>query len=187
VLAAHDACIDVIQPGLEYRAVHQLASRILTEGLVDLGILTGRVENLLEQDIQAYFFPHGVGHLLGLDVHDMEDLGDIAGYESGRRRSDRMGLRFLRLDRVLQENMVVTIEPGFYQIPGLLKEARQEPRIAQSINWDRLAEFGDVRGIRIEDDVWVLSTGAEVLTADLPTECDRICEVMLEEYTLLRR
>ena len=183
VLAAHDACIEAIAPGIEYREIHLLASKVITEGLVSLGILRGDPVGLLEQDIQAYFFPHGVGHLLGLDVHDMEDLGDLAGYAPGRSRSDRMGLRFLRLDRPLQENMVVTIEPGFYQIPGLLNQARQPPDVSDRIHWERLAQFADVRGIRIEDDVWVRTAGAAVLTAALPTDCDRICELMMSNIT----
>ncbi|MEM9137492.1 MAG: M24B family metallopeptidase, partial [Cyanobacteria bacterium P01_F01_bin.42] len=178
VLAAHDACIDAIAPGVEYREIHLLASRIIAEGLVSLGILIGNPESLISQDIQAYFFPHGVGHLLGLDVHDMEDLGDLAGYGAERTRSDRMGLQFLRLDRPLQGQMVVTIEPGFYQIPGLLDQARQHPEVSSQINWDRLAQFADVRGIRIEDDVLVQDGGAEVLTAALPTDCEQICGLM---------
>ncbi|MEM6592251.1 MAG: aminopeptidase P family protein, partial [Cyanobacteria bacterium P01_C01_bin.73] len=99
VLAAHDTCIAAAKPGVEYRDLHLLACRVLAAGLVELGILRGEPDGLVEQDAHALFFPHGVGHLLGLDVHDMEDLGDIAGYAPGRRRSDRFGLAYLRLDR----------------------------------------------------------------------------------------
>ncbi|NER00633.1 MAG: aminopeptidase P family protein [Cyanothece sp. SIO2G6] len=169
VLAAHDACIAAVKPGVEYREIHLLAAQVMAEGLVDLGILQGNPTDLVEQDAHALFFPHGVGHLLGLDVHDMEDLGDIAGYELGRQRSDRFGLGYLRLDRPLQANMVVTIEPGFYQVPAILQNPVWRSRYQEIVNWDRLAEFADVRGIRIEDDVLVTTTGHEVLTADLPT------------------
>jgi Xaa-Pro aminopeptidase len=168
VLTAHDACIACIRPGVEYLDIHLLAASILTEGLVDLGILRGRVTDLVERDAHALFFPHGVGHLLGLDVHDMEDLGDLAGYAEGRRRSDRFGLKYLRLNRPLQSGMVVTIEPGFYQIPGILHNPQTRSRYQDAINWERLEQFGDVRGIRIEDDVLVTEMGAEVLTATLP-------------------
>ncbi|MGB3308415.1 MAG: aminopeptidase P family protein [Nodosilinea sp.] len=169
VLAAHDACIAAAQPGVEYRDLHLLACRTLAAGLVDLGLLQGHPDSLVEQDVHALFFPHGVGHLLGLDVHDMEDLGDAAGYAAGRTRSDRFGLKFLRLDRPLAANMVVTIEPGFYQVPGILDPARQSGQYNDTINWERLDDFQGVRGIRIEDDVQITPTGCTVLTAVLPT------------------
>jgi Xaa-Pro aminopeptidase len=174
VLAAHDACIAAMCPGAEYRELHLLAARTIAAGLVDLGILRGQVDDLVEQDAHALFFPHGVGHLLGLDVHDMEDLGDLAGYETGRVRSKRFGLNYLRLDRPLQAGMVVTIEPGFYQVPAILQDPERRSRYQAVVDWNRLAQFADVRGIRIEDDVLVTATGSEVLTAALPTKAEEI-------------
>lgn len=165
VQAAHDRCIEAIAPGVEYRDIHLLAARTLAEGLASLGILRGAPDALVEQDAHALFFPHGVGHLLGLDVHDMEDLGDLAGYAPGRMRSDRFGLCYLRLDRPLRPGMVVTVEPGFYQIPALLQDPEKRDRYSALVNWERLADFADVRGIRIEDDVLVTTNGREVLTA----------------------
>lgn len=169
VLAAHDACIAAARPGVEYRELHLLACRTLAAGLVDLKILQGRPDDLVEQDAHALFFPHGVGHLLGLDVHDMEDLGDLAGYAPDRPRSDRFGLSFLRLHRPLQAGMVVTIEPGFYQVPAILQDPARQQRYQSWVNWQRLAQFHDVRGIRIEDDVLITPDGHEVITAALPT------------------
>ena len=174
VLAAHDACITAIRPGVEYREIHLLAGHTIAAGLVDLGILHGQPADLVEQDAHALFFPHGVGHLLGLDVHDMEDLGDLAGYAPGRTRSQRFGLGYLRLDRPLQSGMVVTIEPGFYQVPAILQDSERREKYRDVVNWDRLADFRDVRGIRIEDDVLVTETGSEVLTAALPTSVEAI-------------
>ncbi len=174
VLAAHDLCIQAVKPGVEYRDVHLLACRVLAEGLVDLGILKGHPQDLVEQDAHALFFPHGVGHLLGLDVHDMEDLGDLAGYGPGRRRSDRFGLGYLRLDRPLQPGMVVTIEPGFYQVPAILENPEFRAKYQDAVDWERLAQFSDVRGIRIEDDVLVTEAHAEVLTAALPTAIEAV-------------
>ncbi|NER78793.1 MAG: aminopeptidase P family protein [Leptolyngbya sp. SIO1D8] len=174
VLAAHDACIAAACPGMEYRDLHLLACQTMATGLVDLGILKGQPDSLVEQDAHALFFPHGVGHLLGLDVHDMEDLGDLAGYAPGRQRSDRFGLGFLRLDRPLQAGMVVTIEPGFYQVPAIINDSSLRGRYKSMINWDRLAEFQDVRGIRIEDDVLITPSGCEVLTAALPSQSHEI-------------
>ena len=180
VLAAHDACIAAMRPGVEYRDVHLLAGKVIAEGLVNLGILKGNPEDLVAQDAHALFFPHGVGHLLGLDVHDMEDLGDVAGYKPGRTRSDRFGLQYLRLDRPLKAGMLVTIEPGFYQVPAILNNAETRARYQKAINWERLAEFADVRGIRIEDDVLVTHGGTEVLTKDLPTAISEIESLVCE-------
>lgn len=174
VLAAHDACIAAAQPGAEYRDLHLLACRTIAAGLIDLGILQGSPEGLVEQDAHALFFPHGVGHLLGLDVHDMEDLGDLAGYAVGRKRSDRFGLAFLRLHRPLQPGMAVTIEPGFYQVPGILEDKARRETYRHCVNWERLAQFNDVRGIRIEDDIWITQNGCEVLTVALPSDAREV-------------
>ena len=174
VLAAHDACIAKIYPGVEYQDIHLLAAKVIAQGLVDLGILKGNADDLVAMDAHALFFPHGVGHLLGLDVHDMEDLGDLAGYEQGRKRSARFGLCYLRLNRPLRAGMLVTIEPGFYQVPGILNDLESREKYQDVVNWERLEQFSDVRGIRIEDDVLVTEAGSEVLTADLPTDADSI-------------
>ncbi|BAI88893.1 aminopeptidase P family protein [Arthrospira platensis] len=174
VLAAHDACIEQVKPGVEYRDIHLLATAVITEGLVDLGILRGQVTELVEKDAHALFFPHGIGHLLGLDVHDMEDLGDLAGYAPGRKRSDRFGLGFLRLNRPLAPGMLVTIEPGFYQVPAILNNPKNRQTYRDIVNWEQLEKFADVRGIRIEDDVLVTDSGWEVLTAALPSQRHQI-------------
>lgn len=174
VLAAHDACIDKMRPGIEYRDIHLLGATVIAEGLVDLGILTGNPTDLVEMDAHALFFPHGIGHLLGLDVHDLEDLGDLAGYEEGRSRSDRFGLGYLRLDRPLCPGMLVTIEPGFYRVPAILSSPDLRNKYEKVVNWERLAQFADVRGIRIEDDVLITESGTEVLTAALPNSAREI-------------
>ncbi|MDZ8133934.1 MAG: aminopeptidase P family protein [Nostoc sp. DedQUE04] len=174
VLAAHDVCIAKIRPGVEYGDIHLLAATAIAEGLVELGILQGNPQDLVEIDAHALFFPHGIGHLLGLDVHDMEDLGDLAGYEEGRQRSDRFGLSYLRLNRPLRPGMLVTIEPGFYQVPAILNDANVRSKYQNVVNWQRLSEFADVRGIRIEDDVLVTTEGSEVLTAALPNDADTV-------------
>lgn len=167
VLASQERSIAAVKPGARYRDVHLEACLALTEGLVELGILRGEPSALVEQGAHALFFPHGVGHLLGLDVHDMEDLGDRAGYAPGRKRSEQFGLGYLRLDRDLEAGMAVTIEPGFYQVPAILEGARFAT-LRERMNADVLAKFADVRGIRIEDDVLVTASGREVLTAGVP-------------------
>ena len=170
VLAAQKQAIAAVTPGSRYRNVHVLACQALAAGLVDLGILRGNPIELAEDGVVALLFPHGVGHLLGLDVHDMEDLGDRAGYAPGRARSTRFGDRFLRLDRDLLPGMVVTIEPGFYQIPDALQAIQPGSALDRALDRTRLAQFADVRGIRIEDDVLVTDTGHERLTGALPTD-----------------
>ncbi|MDJ1168400.1 aminopeptidase P family protein [Roseofilum sp. BLCC_M154] len=180
VLAAHDRCIAQVQPGREYEEIHLEGALAMAEGLVDLGILIGNPESLVEQDAHALFFPHGIGHLLGLDVHDMEDLGDLAGYAPGRKRSDRFGLQFLRLNRPLKSGMVVTIEPGFYQVPAILNNPQFRAQYDSVVNWEKLSQFSDVRGIRIEDDVLVTDQGSEVLTVQLPTAPDQIEQAIVE-------
>ena len=178
VLEAHDRCIAKIRPGVEYQEIHLLAATTIARGLVDLGILNGDPVDLVARDAHALFFPHGIGHLLGLDVHDMEDLGDLAGYETERSRSDRFGLAYLRLDRKLRSQMVVTIEPGFYQVRGILDRAEFRQKYQQVVNWERLAQFSDVRGIRIEDDVLITDNGTEVLTNRLPNTINELENLM---------
>ncbi len=174
VLAAHDVAIAAVKPGIEYQDLHLLACNKLAEAFVDLGILKGNPEDLVNMDAHALFFPHGVGHLLGLDVHDMEDLGDRAGYAAGRSRSDRFGLGFLRLNRPLLEGMVITIEPGFYQVPAILNNPKNREKYLDIVNWERLEQFSDVRGIRIEDDILITSNGSEILTKEIPITVEQL-------------
>ncbi len=168
VLAAQTAAIERVAPGVRYLDVHRAAGRRLLEGLVALGIFKGDVDDLYARGAAALFFPHGVGHLLGLDVHDMEDLGDRAGYAPGRTRQKSFGDRYLRLDRDLEPGMIVTIEPGFYRIPYLLERPEEVGDLEPALDRNVLARFSDVRGIRIEDDVLVTETGADVLTRAIP-------------------
>jgi Xaa-Pro aminopeptidase len=174
VLAAQLAAIDAVRPGVRYAEVHRIAGRVVVEGLVALGILIGDPAELAARGAAALFFPHGVGHLIGLDVHDMEDLGDRAGYAPGRERSDRPGERYLRLDRDLVPGMAVTIEPGYYRIPHILERAEEVGDLEANLNRAVLAQFADVRGIRIEDDVLVTEHGCDVLTRAIPKSVEEV-------------
>jgi Xaa-Pro aminopeptidase len=180
VLAANVAAIGKSRSGVRYRSVHEEAARVIVEGLRSLGIFKGEVDGLIERGAAAIFFPHGVGHLIGLDVHDMEDLGDRAGYAPGRSRSKRFGDCYLRLDRDLEPGMAVTIEPGFYQVPGILGDEAYTAAVGQDLNRDVLARYADVRGIRIEDDVLITAGDPEVLTSAVPKEATAIEGLMRE-------
>ncbi len=168
VLAAQTRTIEAVRPGVRYRDLHLLAAKTLAEGLVALGILRGDPAELVADGVAYLLFPHGIGHLLGLDVHDMEDLGDRAGYASDRKRGADFGIRYLRLDRDLIPGMAVTIEPGLYIVPGILADPVLAAKAGDRLDRRRLAQFDDVRGIRIEDDVLVTAAGHDVLTKAIP-------------------
>jgi len=170
VLDAQRAAITAARPGVRYRDVHVLATEALARGLCELGLLRGDARERAHDGTAALFFPHGVGHLLGLDVHDMEDLGDRAGYASGRVRASEPGLRYLRLDRDLQEGMAVTIEPGIYFVPAILDDPETRRRAGDRIDWMQVEKYRHLRGIRIEDDVLITAFAQSVLTAAIPKD-----------------
>ncbi len=168
VLAAQQEAIAGAGPGVEYKSLHMRASATIAQGLVDAGILRGSVDELVEADAHALFFPHGLGHMLGLSTHD------CAGYLEGRVPEDRFGLAYLRTDLPLAPGYVVTIEPGIYFVPALLTDSARRERYAEMINWgvvDTLLDFG---GIRIEDDVVITDDGCEVMSQALPKSADEI-------------
>ncbi len=168
VLAANEAAIAAVAPGARYRDLHLVAARVITRFALDAGLLRGDLDGLVEQGAHAVFFPHGLGHLLGLDVHDMELYGDRVGYEGGRTRDDQFGLSFLRLDRDLRPGMVVTVEPGFYVVPAILRDAALRQRLGDAVCWDAAEAWLPFGGIRVEDDVLVTDAGADVLSSDIP-------------------
>jgi Xaa-Pro aminopeptidase len=168
VLRAQERTIADVAPGVRYRDLHLAATREIAAGLVQLGLLRGDADERAIDGSTALFFPHGVGHLLGLDVHDLEDLGDRAGYAPGRTRSSAPSLRYLRLDRDLQPGMAVTIEPGIYFVPAILDSDETRGQFAGRVDWATVERFRHLRGIRIEDDVLVHAAEPEVLTAVIP-------------------
>lgn len=168
VLASQKAAIDACRPGRRYRDIHLEACRVLAGAAVEWGLLRGDVDGLVEQGAHAVFFPHGVGHLIGLDVHDMELFGDAAGYAPGRSRSSQFGLGYLRLDRDLEAGMSVTIEPGFYLAPAILADRALRERLGDSVAWSEAERWLPFGGIRIEDDVLVTERDPQVLTAGIP-------------------
>ncbi|MEO6597789.1 MAG: aminopeptidase P family protein [Planctomycetota bacterium] len=176
VLEAEIDAIEAIKPGVRYRDVHMLASRVIADGLVQIGVMKGRADALVESGAHAMFFPHGVGHLLGLDVHDMEGFGDLIAYAPGRKRSTQFGTAYLRLDLDMQPGMCCTIEPGIYFVPAILRDPKFKKQFQDQIDFDRAEQFLTMNslrgfgGIRIEDDVLCTNTGFEVLSGAVPKE-----------------
>ncbi|HEX5054333.1 MAG TPA: aminopeptidase P family protein [Planctomycetota bacterium] len=176
VLEAEIDAIEAIKPGVRYRDVHMLASRVIADGLVQIGVMKGRADALVESGAHAMFFPHGVGHLLGLDVHDMEAFGDLIAYGPGRQRSSQFGTAYLRLDLDLQPGMCCTIEPGIYFVPAILRDPKFKKQFRDQIDFARAEQFLSMNslrgfgGIRIEDDVVCTKSGVEVLSAAVPKE-----------------
>lgn len=168
VLRMQTGTIDAIKPGIAYRDAHLGACRIMAEDLKSLGLMKGNPHDAVEAGAHALFFPHGIGHMLGLDVHDMEDLGDIVGYMKKEQRSGQFGLNFLRLSRPLESGFVLTVEPGIYFIPALIDRWQQEGKHKEFIDYDRLEGFRGFGGIRIEDDVLVTADGSRVLGPGIP-------------------
>ncbi len=168
VLRAQLAAVQAVRPGQRYLELQGIAARTIADGLVALGILQGDPAELVADGVVALFFPHGVGHLIGLDVHDLDDLGDRATYAPGRMRSANPGLKALRLDRDLAPGMAVTVEPGFYQVPAILEDPERTRVAKDRLRRDRLVPFRDVRGIRIEDTILVTDGGHDNLTESLP-------------------
>jgi len=163
VLAANEAVIAAAGPGITNRDLHLLAARTVASGLRDLGLMVGAVDDAVAAGAHALFFPHGIGHMLGLDPHDMEDLGDIVGYPPGEERSSQFGLAYLRLARRLEPGFVITVEPGIYFIPALIERWRTDGLHREFIAYDRLEAYQGFGGIRIEDNVLITGSGRRVL------------------------
>ena len=181
VLGAQLAAIEAIQPGVAFRDVHLLASRELATSFVDLGLLRGDPEEIVAAGAHALFFPHGLGHMLGLDVHDGEAIGEeIVGYGEGYERSDQFGLSALRLARELRAGWVVTVEPGAYFIPPLVRAWRAEGRHEEFIDYEAVEDWLDFGGVRIEDDVLVTENGHRVLGPPIAKRPDDVEAVMAE-------
>jgi Xaa-Pro aminopeptidase len=175
VLAAQLFAIGLMRPGVSYLEVHKQAARHMVVGMTALGFFNGTPEQVVESGAYAICFPHGLGHQMGLDVHDMEGLGETrVGYDASVSRSELFGLRNLRLAKPLRAGMVVTVEPGLYFIPVLIQRWQAEARHSTLINYEKFAEYLDFGGIRIEDDVLVTSSGARVLGPAIPKTCAEI-------------
>ncbi len=181
VLRVQLGAIGLAKPGVTYRDVHTNSCKIMVEGLREAGLMKGDPSEAVEAGAHALFFPHGIGHMMGLDVHDMEDLGDIVGYKKKEPRSGQFGLKYLRLSRPLEPGFVLTVEPGIYFIPALIERWQNERQHEAFINYDRLRDFSSFGGIRTEDNILVTSSGARVLGPKIPKTVPEVEEACSRE------
>uniref|UniRef100_A0A3P8ZN35 Xaa-Pro dipeptidase n=1 Tax=Esox lucius TaxID=8010 RepID=A0A3P8ZN35_ESOLU len=171
VLKSSRAVMAAIKPGVKWTEMHRLADRVHLEELLKIGILRGSVEDMMKVHMGSVFMPHGLGHLLGIDVHD------VGGYPEGIERVNEPGLKSLRMGRLVQERMVLTVEPGIYFINHLLDQALANPSQSCFINNEVLARFRGFGGVRIEDDIAATAQGIELLTC-VPRTVEEIEEFM---------
>jgi Xaa-Pro aminopeptidase len=162
VLQAEEQAIARCRPGVEWRDIHRAAAVDLVAGLVSMGVMRGDPESLVAQTAHMLFFPHGLGHMVGLGVRD------AGGMAPGRTRSSDPALRNLRTDLPLEPGFVMTVEPGLYFIPPLLCDPVRREKFRGAVNWDLVDQHLEIGGVRIEDNVLITAEGHEVLTAAIP-------------------
>ena len=180
VFNAYQAAVAALKPGIRFKDVHLLACKKLAEGLKELGLMKGNLDDAVNQGAHALFFQCGLGHMMGLDVHDMEDLGEeFVGYTDELKKSKQFGLKSLRLGKELEKGYVVTIEPGIYFIPQLIDQWQAENLHSDFINYDKVAEYRSFGGIRVEDAYLITESGSKLLGDPL--------EIKIEDVERIRR
>lgn len=180
VLACHDRALELARPGITYKSIHLDVCKVLAQGLKDLGLMKGNVDEAVAAGAHALFMPHGLGHMMGLDVHDMEDLGQCyVGYDDETRPSDQFGLASLRMGRKLQEGFVITDEPGCYFIPALIDKWKAEGMHTGFLNYEAIEAFKDFGGIRLEDDILITADGSRFTGEKrIPITIDEVEDIM---------
>ncbi len=169
VLKAEMDSIEAVRPGVRYLDIHLGAAKIIADGLKQLGLMQGDTDEAVAAGAHALFFPHGLGHMIGLDVHDLEGLGEInVGYGTSIERSKQFGTAYLRMARELEPGFVITVEPGIYFIPELINLWQSEGKHKEFICYDKLAPYQNFTGIRIEDNVLVTDSGHRILGTPIP-------------------
>ena len=178
VLKANIEAINATRPGLSNRDIHFLACRIIVGGLKELGLMKGDIDEAVKAGAHALFMPHGIGHMMGLDVHDMENFGENrVGYNNNVERSEQFGTAFLRFALPYKPGHVFTIEPGCYFIPELIDKWKSEKKFAEFINYDAIGKYMPVGGIRIEDNVLIIDNGHKVLGKPIPKSINEVEEI----------
>jgi Xaa-Pro aminopeptidase len=179
VLNANNTATSLMKPGVFNRDVHLATAKVIASGLKEVGLMKGNIDEAVAAGAHTLFFPHGLGHMMGLDVHDMEDLGEnYVGYDEEIQRSTQFGTAYLRLGRRLQPNFVLTNEPGIYFIPALIDKFRSEGKFLDFVNYDKVETYKNFGGIRIEDDILITSNGARILGKRVPVTVVEIEETM---------
>ncbi|MBP8239832.1 MAG: aminopeptidase P family protein [Saprospiraceae bacterium] len=174
VLEAEVKAIEACRPGIRYADVHLLAARIIVDGMKSIGLMKGNTDDAVAEGAHALFFPHGLGHMIGLDVHDMEDLGEqYVGY-GDMQRSTQFGTKYLRLARALEPGFVFTVEPGIYFIPELFDLWHSQGKFSEFVHYEKLDEYRQFGGIRIEDNVLITDTGYRVLGPPIPKTVEEV-------------
>ncbi len=165
VEACHDYVLDVAKPGVKYMDVHFAVCRLMTDRLKELGLMKGDTDEAVAAGAHAMFLPHGLGHMMGMDVHDMENLDqtNVGFDEETRPRLDQFGTNCLRMGRRLEEGFVVTDEPGIYFIPALIDEWKASGHCKEFLNFDKIETYKDFGGIRLEDDVLITKDGCRFI------------------------
>jgi Xaa-Pro aminopeptidase len=175
VLDAQLESIQAVKPGVPYRDIHFIAALSIVEGLKGLGIMKGHPEDAVRSGAHALFFPHGIGHMIGLDVHDMENLGeDHVGYDDEFTRSDQFGTAYLRMAKRLLKGHVLTVEPGIYFIPSLMDQWQGEGKFRDFIDYEEVRKYAGFGGIRIEDNIVVTEDGHLLIGDPIPKEADAV-------------
>ena len=166
--AMHLEAVKALRPGIPYMDVYDLSARVMVEGMKELGLMKGNAEDAVREGAHALFYPHGLGHMMGLDVHDMENLGEIwVGY-NGQPKSTQFGRKSQRLAIPLEPGFVHTVEPGIYFIPELIDLWKGEKKFKDFINYDKVEEYRNFGGIRNEEDYLITETGARRLGKKIP-------------------
>jgi Xaa-Pro aminopeptidase len=179
VLKANTESIKATKPGISNRDLHFMACKIIASEMKDLGLMKGDVDEAVAAGAHALFMPHGLGHMMGLDVHDMEALGEnFVGYNAEVKRSDQFGLAFLRFALPYKTGHVFTVEPGCYFIPELIEKWKTEGKFREFLNYSKIESYMSIGGIRIEDNVLITEKGHKVLGKPIPKtvkEVESIC------------
>jgi Xaa-Pro aminopeptidase len=181
VLNANNTATSLIKPGETYLSIHLKVAEVIASGLKELGLMKGDVKEAVANGAHALFMPHGLGHMMGLDVHDMENYGQIhVGFDEEVRPIDQFGTANLRLGRRLQKGFVITNEPGLYFIPALIEKWYNEKINHAFINFDQVRKYLDFGGIRLEDDILVTDTGARILGNRIPINPEEVGSLQLQ-------
>jgi Xaa-Pro aminopeptidase len=179
VLKGQLEAVSAMRAGVRFKDIHLAVAKTMASGLKEIGLMKGNINEAVAAGAHALFFPHGLGHMIGLDVHDMEGLGeDYVGYDKTVKRSKQFGLAYLRMAKDLRSGFVLTVEPGIYFIPALIDCWKSEKKFSPFINYALLERYRDFTGIRIEDDVLVTEKGSRVLGRPIPKKVSDIEKAM---------